>query len=64
MNIITLDKKQEIEAIVADLEKKFESCEDFGEKLEIKDKIHNYKMILNGTKPLSSEQYFCEGCSA
>jgi len=37
---------------------------DFSEKLELKDKIHNMQMILNGVKPYGSIQYFCEGCGS
>jgi hypothetical protein len=37
---------------------------DFEEKLDLKDKIHNMTMILNGVKPYSSINYFCEGCGS
>lgn len=37
---------------------------DFEEKLDLKDKIHNMTMILNGVKPYGSINYFCEGCGS
>jgi hypothetical protein len=37
---------------------------NFEEKLDLKDKIHNMTMILNGVKPYGSINYFCEGCGS
>ncbi len=61
---LTENKKAEINNFIEELEKKFETSNDFILKLELKDKIHNYKMILNGTKPLSSEGYICDSCGS
>jgi len=54
-------KKEEIIAQITDLEKKLTG--DMFADMEIKDKIHNLKMSLNGTKP--SDSYIdCIGCGS
>lgn len=58
---------QEREHVQLELDKLHEAAAkttDFGEKLELKDKIHNMQMIMNGVKPYGSIQYFCEGCGS
>lgn len=52
---------QEIEAQITDLESKLTG--DMFSDMEIKDKIHNLKMKLNGTRPMNSE-IECVGCGS
>lgn len=49
---------------LAQLEKEFEFAQDFETKLEIKDKIHNLKLLLSGAKPLGSSEIECVGCGS
>ena len=48
---------------VADLESKMSKTEDFGEKIELADQVHNIKMKLNGVKPTDSH-IDCIGCGS
>lgn len=45
------------------LEELKKNTSDFGEQMEIADKIHNIKMKLNGTKP-SDTFIECIGCGS
>ena len=49
---------------ITQLEKEFEFAEDFETKLEIKDKIHNLKLLLSGEKPAGSSEIECVGCGS
>ncbi len=49
---------------IAQLEKEFEFAEDFETKLEIKDKIHNLKLLISGEKPMGSSEIECVGCGS
>ncbi|MGD1889479.1 MAG: hypothetical protein ACFB15_02575 [Cyclobacteriaceae bacterium] len=51
------DLEQEIEALNAQL------TGDMFKDMEIRDKIHNLKMKLTGTKPIAS-QIDCVGCGS
>lgn len=46
------------------LEKEFEIAEDFETKLEIRDKIHNLKLLISGEKPMGSSEIECVGCGS
>jgi hypothetical protein len=61
---LTTLEKEHVQLEMNKLDEAFHSTTDFSEKLELKDKIHNMQMILNGTKPYGSIQYFCEGCGS
>lgn len=50
-----------IEEQIKDLETKLTG--DLFKDMDVKDKIHNLKMKLNGTKPVSSE-IECVGCGS
>ena len=45
------------------LEELKKNTSDFGEKMEIADKIHNIKMKMNGTRP-SDSFIECVGCGS
>ena len=45
------------------LEELKKSTSDFGEQMEIADKIHNIKMKMNGTRP-SDSCIECVGCGS
>ena len=53
--------KQEIETSISELEALLTG--DMFKDMEIRDKIHNLKMKLNGTKPINSE-IDCVGCGS
>ncbi len=57
-------ERDHVQLELSKLKDAFERADDFGEKLELKDKIHNMEMIMNGVKPYGSIQYFCEGCGS
>jgi hypothetical protein len=61
---LSLTEKEHVLLEMAKLNEAYEKAEDFGEKLDIKGKIHNMQMILNGVKPYGSIAYFCEGCGS
>lgn len=52
---------QEIQSQITELESQLTG--DMFKDMDIKDKIHNLKMKLNGTRPLSSE-IECVGCGS
>lgn len=52
---------EEIQAQITDLESKLTG--DMFNDMDIKDKIHNLKMKLNGTRPMNSE-IECVGCGS
>lgn len=62
--ILTETERDHVYLEIDKLQATYEKTEDFGEKLDIKGKIHNMQMILNGVKPYGSIQYFCEGCGS
>lgn len=45
------------------LEDKYLDTEDFSEKMDIANDIHNIKMKINGTKPVDSH-FDCFGCGS
>ena len=53
------DLKLEIQKLQQELDHE----EDFGKKMEIRDKIHNLKMTIDGIRPQSSE-IDCVGCGS
>ncbi|WP_258102615.1 hypothetical protein [Marinoscillum sp. MHG1-6] len=53
--------KEEIEKEIAELEAKLTG--NMFEDMELKDKIHNLKMKLTGTRPMNSE-IECVGCGS
>jgi hypothetical protein len=53
-----------IEEQMEQLEKEFSFTDDFERKLEIKDKIHNLKLLLSGAKPTGSSEIECVGCGS
>lgn len=53
--------EQKIKAEISDLESQLTG--DMFSDMEIKDKIHNLKMKLNGTRPANSE-IECVGCGS
>ena len=61
---LSTQEKEHVQLELNKLHEAVEKAEDFGEKLELKDKIHNMQMIMNGVKPYGSIQYFCEGCGS
>lgn len=61
---LTLIEKEHVQQELDKLNEAVTKTTDFGEKLELKDKIHNMTMILNGVKPYNSINYFCEGCGS
>jgi|GEM_PF-687812 len=61
---LTITEKDHVQLELEKLQDAFTNAADFGEKLELKDKIHNMEMIMNGVKPYGSIQYFCEGCGS
>lgn len=60
---MTDNERAAFEKQVADLEFKMSKTEDFGEKIELADKVHNIKMKLNGVKPTDSH-IDCIGCGS
>ncbi|MEQ9466821.1 MAG: hypothetical protein RLN88_05375 [Ekhidna sp.] len=52
---------EEIQSEITELESKLTG--DMFSDMEIKDKIHNLKMKLNGTRPINSE-IECVGCGS
>ena len=60
---MTDNERATFEKQVADLESKMSKTEDFGEKIELADQVHNIKMILNGVKPTDSH-IDCIGCGS
>ncbi len=52
---------QEIASAISSLEEQLSG--DMMKDMEIRDKIHNLKMKLNGTKPINSE-IECVGCGS
>ena len=54
-------KKEDLEKQLVDLNAKLTG--NMMEDMEIKDKIHNIQMILNGTKPTDSH-IDCIGCGS
>jgi len=61
---LTVLEKEHVQLELDKLNEAVARTTDFGEKLELKDKIHNMTMILNGVKPYGSINYFCEGCGS
>tara|TARA_R100001369_G_scaffold66037_1_gene93190 strand:- start:97 stop:270 length:174 start_codon:yes stop_codon:yes gene_type:complete len=57
MDVLDLDKQ------VDQLEVLKSMTSDFGEQMEIADKIHNLKMKINGVKPTDS-YVDCIGCGS
>jgi hypothetical protein len=60
---MTDNERATFEKQVADLEYKMSKTEDFGEKIELADQVHNIKMKLNGVKPTDSH-IDCIGCGS
>ncbi len=60
---MTDNERAAFEKQVADLEYKMSKTEDFGEKIELADQVHNIKMKLNGVKPTDSH-IDCIGCGS
>lgn len=60
---MTDNERATFEKQVADLEFKMSKTEDFGEKIELADQVHNIKMKLNGVKPTDSH-IDCIGCGS
>jgi hypothetical protein len=60
---MTDNERAAFEKQVADLEFKMSKTEDFGEKIELADQVHNIKMKLNGVKPTDSH-IDCIGCGS
>ncbi len=54
----------DIQEQIEQLEKEFSFTEDFERKLELKDKIYNLKLSLNGIKPSNSSEIDCVGCGS
>lgn len=52
---------QEVESQISELEGQLTG--DMFSDMDLKDKIHNLKMKLNGTKPMD-QQIECEGCGS
>lgn len=61
---LTVLEKEHVQVELDKLNEAVARTTDFSEKLELKDKIHNMTMILNGVKPYGSINYFCEGCGS
>ena len=61
---LSTEEKEHVQIELDKLKVAFEHAADFGEKLDLKDKIHNMEMIMNGVKPYGSINYFCEGCGS
>ena len=61
---LTTQEKEHVQLELDKLHEAAAKTTDFSEKLELKDKIHNMNMIMNGVKPYGSIQYFCEGCGS
>jgi len=53
--------KEDISTLIAELEKQLTG--DMFKDMDLKDKIHNLKMKLNGTRPMNSE-IECVGCGS
>jgi len=53
----------ELENKIKELEEKFYDTENFLEKANIADEIHNIKMKINGVKPMDSH-IDCIGCGS
>ncbi len=64
MNTITLEQKEAFALQIEQLEEQAKKENDFEAKLELKDKIHNLKMVINGTKPVGSIDFECVGCGS
>jgi len=60
---MTDNERASFEKQVAELESKMSKTEDFGEKIELADQVHNIKMKLNGVKPTDSH-IDCIGCGS
>ena len=60
---MTDNERASFEKQVAELEFKMSNTEDFGEKIELADQVHNIKMKLNGVKPTDSH-IDCIGCGS
>jgi hypothetical protein len=60
---MTDNERASFEKQVAELEFKMSKTEDFGEKIELADQVHNIKMKLNGVKPTDSH-IDCIGCGS
>ena len=58
---MTEEKKQEIKETIKSLESQLTG--DMMKDMDIKDKIHNLEMKLNGTKPTDSH-FDCVGCGS
>lgn len=58
---MSTQETQSLETEIAELEGKLTG--DMFADMEIKDKIHNLKMKLNGTRPMNSE-IECVGCGS
>ncbi|MDA9881557.1 hypothetical protein N9C33_02045 [Crocinitomicaceae bacterium] len=60
---MTDNERASFEKQVAELESKMSKTEDFGEKIELADQVHNIRMKLNGVKPTDSH-IDCIGCGS
>ena len=54
---------EELEKELFLLEEKYMDTEDFHDKMDIANDMHNIKMKLNGTKPTDSH-FDCFGCGS
>lgn len=61
MSNMTDEKRKEIEEAISSLKKQLTG--DMMKDMELKDKIHNLEMKLNGTKPTDSH-FDCVGCGS
>ncbi len=59
--MLTTEQTQSLESEIKELEAQLTG--DMFVDMDIKDKIHNLKMKLNGTRPVSSE-IECVGCGS
>ncbi len=57
--MLTTEQTQSLDSEIKELESKLTG--DMFADMEIKDKIHNLKMKLNGTRPMNTE-IECVGC--
>lgn len=58
---MTEQEKTVLETQIADLESQLTG--DMFQDMEIRDKIHNIRMTLQGTRPMNSE-FECVGCGS
>ena len=56
--------KEDILLRILQLEAEHDAAEEFETRLELKDKIHNLKMVLSGEKPMGSAEIECIGCGS